>query len=44
MDLSKEQLLGMYRQMWTIRLFEDALASATLLPEMFDQSHLFLVG
>lgn len=28
MDLSKEQLLGMYRQMWTIRLFEDALASA----------------
>lgn len=28
MDLSKKQLLGMYRQMWTIRMFEDALASA----------------
>lgn len=26
MNLSKEQLLNMYRQMWTIRLFEDALA------------------
>lgn len=28
MNLSKEQLLDMYRQMWTIRFFEDALASA----------------
>ncbi len=28
MDLSKEQLLNMYRQMWTIRFFEDALAAA----------------
>lgn len=28
MNLGKEQLLAMYRQSWTIRLFEDALASA----------------
>ncbi len=28
MNLSKEQLLKMYRQMWTIRFFEDALANA----------------
>ncbi len=28
MDLSKEQLLAMYRQMWTIRIFEDEMAAA----------------
>jgi pyruvate dehydrogenase E1 component alpha subunit len=28
MNLTKEQLLSMYRQMWTIRFFEDALAAA----------------
>ncbi len=28
MNLTKEQLLSMYRQMWTIRFFEDVLASA----------------
>lgn len=28
MNLSKEQLLKMYRQMWTIRFFEDGLAAA----------------
>lgn len=27
MNLSKDQLLSMYRQMWTIRFFEDALAA-----------------
>ncbi len=28
MELSKEKLLEMYREMWTIRLFEEALAAA----------------
>lgn len=28
MNLSKEQLLSMYRQMWTIRIFEDEMAVA----------------
>lgn len=28
MNLSKEQLLSMYRQMWTIRIFEDEMAAA----------------
>lgn len=28
MNLSKDQLLSMYREMWTIRFFEDALAAA----------------
>ncbi len=28
MNPGKDQLLNMYRQMWTIRLFEDALAAA----------------